>query len=78
MEHAEADCYDLRMHNDRATALLAVIRIISVLGMALAISVSIFALLGGWLLPAAGALACFFPFFFVMRFMEKRAAQDHH
>ncbi len=66
------------MHNDRATALLAVIRIISVLGMALAISLSIFALLGGWLLPAAAALACFFPFFFVMRYMEKRAAQDQH
>jgi hypothetical protein len=64
------------MHNDRATALLAVIRIVSVLGMALAISSGIFMLLGGWILPALGALACFFPFFFVMRFMEQRAARD--
>ena len=64
------------MHHDRATATLAVIRIISVLGMALAISISIFALLGGWLVPSALALLCFFPFFFVMRFMEKRAAAE--
>jgi hypothetical protein len=67
------------MQPDRATAMLAVIRIISVLGMALAISISIFALLGGWLVPSALALAAFFPFFFVMRFMEKRAAAgDQH
>ncbi len=64
------------MHNDRATAILAVIRIVSVLGMALAISSGIFMLLGGWILPALAALACFFPFFFVMRYMEKRAARD--
>jgi hypothetical protein len=62
------------MQPDRATAMLAVIRIVAVLGMALAISVSIFALLGGWLVPSALALASFFPFFFAMRFMEKRAA----
>jgi hypothetical protein len=30
------------------------------------------------LLPSALALAAFFPFFFEMRLMEKRAAQDHH
>lgn len=71
------DWYDLWVMNpDRATALLAVVRIISVLGMALAISSGIFMLLGGWLLPAAGAMACFLPFFFVMRFMEKRAARE--
>jgi hypothetical protein len=64
------------MQPDRATAMLAVIRILAVLGMALAISISIFALLGGWLLESVVALGCFFPFFFAMRFMEKRAAQD--
>ena len=64
------------MRNDRATALLAVIRIVSVLGMALAISISLFALLGGWLVPSALALLAFFPFFFMMRYMEKRAARD--
>jgi hypothetical protein len=46
--------------------------------MALAISISIFTLLGGWLVVSALSLLCFLPFFFVMRFMEKRgAAQDH-
>lgn len=62
------------MDKDRATSVLAVIRIISVLGMALAISSGIFMLLGGWILPALVALAAFLPFFFVMRYMEKRAA----
>lgn len=70
--------YDLKaMQNDRATAMLAVVRIVSVLGMALAISSGIFMLLGGWVLPALAALAAFLPFFFVMRFMEKRAVRDH-
>lgn len=70
--------YDLWVMNpDRATALLAVVRIISVLGMALAISSGIFMLLGGWILPALAALAAFLPFFFVMRFMEKRAVRGH-
>jgi hypothetical protein len=63
------------VQHDRATSVLAVVRIVSVLGMAFAVSISIFALLGGWLLASAVALACFFPFFFVMRFMEKRAAR---
>jgi hypothetical protein len=72
------DCYDLCMQPDRATALLAVVRIISVLGMALAISAGIFMLLGGWILPALGALAGFFPSFFVMRYMEKRAAREDY
>jgi hypothetical protein len=52
------------------------VRIVAVLGMAFAISSSIFMLLGGWLLPAFLAFLAFFPFFFVMRFMEKRAAGE--
>ncbi|HXH22057.1 MAG TPA: hypothetical protein VNN10_08505 [Dehalococcoidia bacterium] len=64
------------MQPDRATALLAIVRIVSVLGMALAISSGIFMLLGGWLLPGFAALACFLPFFVLMRYMEKRAAGD--
>lgn len=64
------------MRHDRGTALLAVVRIIAVLGMAFAISSSIFMLLGGWLLPSFIAFLAFFPFFFVMRFMEKRAAGE--
>ena len=35
-----------------------------------------FMALGGWLLPALGALIAFFPFFFLMRFMEQRALRD--
>lgn len=64
------------MRHDRATALLAVVRIVAVLGMALAMSLSIFMLLGGWLLPSFIAFLSFFPFFFMMRYMEKRAAGD--
>ncbi len=64
------------MKNDRATSILAVVRIIAVLGMAFSISLGIFMLLGGWWQPALVALACFFPFFGVMRFTEKRAARD--
>jgi hypothetical protein len=64
------------MRHDRATSILAIIRIISVLGMALAISAGIFMLLGGWILPGLVALLGFLPFFFVMRYMEKRA--DSH
>jgi hypothetical protein len=65
------------MRPDRTTSVLAVVRIVAVLGMAVAISSSIFMLLGGWLLPSFLAFLGFFPFFFVMRYMEKRAASGH-
>ena len=64
------------MHQDRATAVLAVVRIVAVLGMAIAISSGIFMLLGGWWQPALAALAASLPFFAAMRYMEKRAARD--
>jgi hypothetical protein len=60
------------MHPDRATALLAVVRIICVLGMSFGIAIGIFALLGGWLLPGLIALVAAVPFFAGMRYMEKR------
>ena len=70
-------CYDLTvMHPDRATALLAVVRIIAVLGMASSIAIGILALIGWWLVPAAIALLAAIPFFVVMRLMEKRALRD--
>ncbi len=69
-------CYDPIMKHDRATTILALVRIIAVLGMALSISLGIFMLLGGWWLPALVALACFIPFFAAMRWMEKHAASD--
>ena len=62
------------MENERAPALLAVVRIISVLGMSVAIALGIFLLLGAWWLPAAISLLASIPFFALMRYMEKRAA----
>lgn len=62
------------MQPNRAAAILAVIRIIAVLGMALAISGGLFILIWGKLLLGAGVLLCFLPFFFLMRYMETHFA----
>ena len=64
------------MQNDRATALLAVVRIVSVLGMSVAVALAIFLLLGGWWQTALVALVASVPFFAVMRYMETRTARD--
>jgi hypothetical protein len=64
------------MHHDRATALLAVVRIVAVLGMSFAIAGGIFLLLGGWWQPGLLALVAAAPFFALMRFMERRALRD--
>ena len=64
------------MHPDRAMALLAVVRIISVLGMAFGIALGIFLLLGGWWLTGLISLAAAVPFFTLMRYMEKHAASE--
>ena len=64
------------MHPDRATALLAVVRIISVLGMSFAIASGIFLLLWGKLLICLIAFVAAVPFFLVMRLMEKRALTE--
>jgi hypothetical protein len=60
--------------HDLGTSLLAVIRIISVLGMALAIAGGIFLMLWGKLLLGVLACVAFLPFFYVMRFMERYGA----
>ncbi len=60
---------------ERAPPLLAVIRIVSVLGMSIGISFGLFMLLGGWWLPAIVSFLAAIPFFVVMRFMEKRAME---
>jgi hypothetical protein len=65
------------MHPDRATALLAVIRIIAVLGMSFGIAGGIFLALGAWWLPSLLAFIAAVPFFVIMRVMEKRAAAQH-
>jgi hypothetical protein len=59
------------VNHDFGTSLLAVVRIISVLGMSLAISGGLFLLLIPMYLPAALAFASFLPFFGLMRWMEK-------
>lgn len=61
---------------DRATPLLAIVRIVSVLGMSFAIALGIFLLLGAWWWQAALSLVAAVPFFFVMRYVEKRAARE--
>ena len=64
------------MERTRTMALLAVIRIVAVLGMAFAVALGIFMLLGGWWIPGIVSLIAFLPFFTAMRYMEKRAALD--
>lgn len=56
---------------ERATPLLAVVRIVSVLGMSFGIAFGLFMLLGAWWLPAVASFAAAVPFFVVMRYVEK-------
>ena len=63
------------MQHTRATALLAVVRIISVLGMSFAIAFGIFLLLGGFWLAGVASLVAALPFFALMRFMEKHGGE---
>ena len=58
---------------ERATPMLAVVRIISVLGMSFGVAFGLFMLLGAWWIPALISFAAAVPFFFVMRYMEKHA-----
>jgi hypothetical protein len=58
---------------ERATPLLAIVRIVSVLGMSFGIAFGLFMLLGAWWLPALISFAAAVPFFLVMRYMEKHA-----
>jgi hypothetical protein len=63
------------IQDDRAPPLLAIARIVCVLGMSIGVSLGIFLALGGWFLPAVISLAAAVPFFGIMRYMEKRFAQ---
>jgi hypothetical protein len=58
---------------ERATPLLAIVRIVSVLGMSFGVAVGLFLALGAWWLPSLAAFAFAVPFFFLMRYMEKHA-----
>ena len=64
------------MQEERAPPLLAVARIVCVMGMSVGVSLGIFLAIGGWFLPAVLALAIAVPFFGLMRFMEKRFANQ--
>jgi fatty acid desaturase len=61
---------------ERATPLLAVVRIISVLGMSFGIAFGLFLALGFWWIPALISFASAVPFFFLMRYMEKKALRE--
>ena len=51
-----------------------VARIGSILGMSFALALGLLFLIGGWLIPAVVAFACFAPAFAVMVYAERRAA----
>jgi hypothetical protein len=61
---------------ERATPLLAVVRIVSVLGMSFGVAFGLFLLLGFWWLPALASFASAIPFFVVMRYVEKHTGAD--
>ena len=63
------------MQPDRAPPLLAIVRIIAVLGMSFAIAMGIFLLLWGKLLLGLFVIIGSAPFFALMRYMEKNAMQ---
>jgi len=77
-------CYDPLVMNEedpeeipeRATPLLAVVRIVSVLGMSFGIAFGLFMLLGAWWLPALISFGSAVPFFVVMRYVEKHTGAD--
>lgn len=61
---------------ERATPLLAIVRIVSVLGMSFGIALGLFLLLGAWWWQALVSFAAAVPFFLLMRYMERRAAGE--
>jgi putative flippase GtrA len=61
---------------ERATPLLAVVRIICVLGMSVGVSFGLFMALGAWWIPALLSFLAAVPFFFLMRYMEKKAGTE--
>ena len=63
---------------ERATPLLAVVRIISVLGMSFGVAMGLFLALGFWWIPSLIAFASAIPFFFLMRYMEKKSGTEEH
>jgi fatty acid desaturase len=61
---------------ERATPALAVVRIVTVLGMSFGVSFGIFMAIGGWWVPAVISILAAVPFFFLMRYMEKKTGTE--
>ena len=57
--------------SERVPAYVALVRIIAVIGMAMAIALGIFLLLGGWWVAGLIAFLFFGPSFFLMRLVER-------
>jgi hypothetical protein len=55
----------------RVTGYMAILRIVAVVGMALALALGIFLVMGGLWLPGGIAFAGFLPFFLLMRLLER-------
>ncbi|HLF72300.1 MAG TPA: hypothetical protein VI759_09140 [Dehalococcoidia bacterium] len=66
---------DEQQQPERAPVLLALVRIISVLGMSFAVAFGLFMLLGFWWWQAAVSFLAAIPFFVVMRYVEKWAGE---
>jgi len=60
----------------RAAGYVAILRIVAIVGMALALALGIFLVVGGLWLPGGIAFAGFLPFFLLMRLLE-RGEQAH-
>jgi hypothetical protein len=61
----------------RAAGHVAILRIVAIVGMALALALGIFLVVGGLWLPGGIAFAGFVPFFLLMRLLE-RGEQAHN
>ena len=64
------------MNEQKANTGIAVARMTAVLGMAVTMTLGILLLLGGWLMPGGVALLAFIPFFLLMRYLERRRAEE--
>ena len=60
----------------RVSAYVAILRMVAVLGMALAIALGTFLLLGASWAPGLISLAAFLPFYLLMRLLERSLSGD--
>lgn len=59
--------------SERVPPYVALVRIVAVIGMAMAVALGIFLLLGGWWVAGLLAFLFFAPSFFLMRLVERTA-----